>query len=97
LEAPVSEDVDFLQSVVHVLSETIRRETLGAAIRKSESWLRNVIATMQDAVVSIDRRKGPLVTPPVKSSNAKSTTSWRNGTRRNMTATSSPIAWLRYC
>jgi two-component system, LuxR family, sensor kinase FixL len=51
-----NEDVKFLESVAHVLSQSIARESSGAAIRKSESWLRNLIATTQDAVVSIDRR-----------------------------------------
>jgi PAS domain S-box-containing protein len=51
-----NEEVNFLKSVAHVLSETIDRRRSGAAIQKSESWLRNLIATTQDAVVSIDRR-----------------------------------------
>lgn len=51
-----NEEVNFLESVAHVLSETIDRRRSGAAIQKSESWLRNLIATTQDAVVSIDRR-----------------------------------------
>ena len=51
-----TEDINFLESVVHVLSQAIERRVSEVAIHKSESWLRNLVATTQDAVVSIDRR-----------------------------------------
>lgn len=51
-----AEDVHFLESVAHVLSEAIERTRREAAIERSESWLRSLIATTQDAVVAIDRR-----------------------------------------
>jgi two-component system sensor kinase FixL len=51
-----NEDIRFLESVAHVLSEAIERSRSELAIRRSESWLRNLVATTQDAVVSIDRR-----------------------------------------
>jgi len=51
-----NEDVHFLESVAHILSAAIQRATSESAIQKSEAWLRNLVATTQDAVVSIDRR-----------------------------------------
>ena len=51
-----NEDVHFLESVAHILSAAIQRGTSVSAIQKSEAWLRNLVATTQDAVVSIDRR-----------------------------------------
>lgn len=51
-----SEDVHFLESVAHILSAAIQRVTAESAVQKSEAWLRNLVATTQDAVVSIDRR-----------------------------------------
>lgn len=51
-----NEDVHFLESVAHILSAAIQRGTSESAIQKSEAWLRNLVATTQDAVVSIDRR-----------------------------------------
>jgi PAS domain S-box-containing protein len=51
-----SEDVRFLESVAHVLSQAITRNKEEAATRRSETWLRSLVATTQDAVVSIDRR-----------------------------------------
>jgi len=50
------DDVHFLESVAHILSEAIERTRREAAIERSESWLRSLIATTQDAVVAIDRR-----------------------------------------
>jgi PAS domain S-box-containing protein len=50
------EDINFLASVAHVLSQAIERRASELAIRKSESWLRNLVVTTQDAVVSIDQR-----------------------------------------
>ncbi|HXF76002.1 MAG TPA: PAS domain S-box protein, partial [Methylomirabilota bacterium] len=51
-----AEDIHFLEAVAHILSEAIERTRREAAIERSESWLRNLIATTQDAVVAIDRR-----------------------------------------
>lgn len=51
-----NEDAHFLESVAHILSAAIQRGTSESAIQKSEAWLRNLVATTQDAVVSIDRR-----------------------------------------
>lgn len=51
-----SEDVHFLESVAHILSEAMERARRETALRRSESWLRSLVATTQDAVVSIDRR-----------------------------------------
>jgi PAS domain S-box-containing protein len=51
-----TEDINFLESVAHVLSQTIERRVSELAIQKSESWLRNLVVTTQDALVSIDRR-----------------------------------------
>jgi PAS domain S-box-containing protein len=50
------EDIHFLESVAHILSAAIERRKSETTIQKSESWLRNLVATTQDAVVSIDRR-----------------------------------------
>lgn len=51
-----SEDIHFLEAVAHILSEAIERARHQAAVQRSESWLRSLIATTQDAVVAIDRR-----------------------------------------
>jgi PAS domain S-box-containing protein len=51
-----AEDINFLESVAHVLSQAIERRVSELAIQKSESWLRNLVGTTQDALVSIDRR-----------------------------------------
>jgi two-component system, LuxR family, sensor kinase FixL len=51
-----NEDIHFLESVAHILSEAIERSRSELAIQSSHSWLRSLIATTQDAVVSIDRR-----------------------------------------
>lgn len=50
------EDVNFLESVAQLLSQAIERRVSEVAVQKSELWLRNLVATTQDAVVSIDRR-----------------------------------------
>ena len=50
------EDINFMSSVAHVLSEAIERKRSELALQRSESWLRSLVATTQDAVVSIDRR-----------------------------------------
>ena len=51
-----SEDIHFLESIAHILSAAIQRGTAESTVQKSEAWLRNLVATTQDAVVSIDRR-----------------------------------------
>jgi two-component system sensor kinase FixL len=51
-----NEDIHFLESVAHILSEAIERSRSELAIQSSHSWLRSLIATTQDAVVSIDKR-----------------------------------------
>lgn len=51
-----TEQINFLESVAHVLSQAIGQRRSEAAIQRSESWLRHLVATTQDAVVSIDRR-----------------------------------------
>lgn len=51
-----TEDVNFLESVAQLLSQAIERRVSEVAVQKSELWLRNLVATTQDAVVSIDRR-----------------------------------------
>jgi two-component system sensor kinase FixL len=50
------EQITFLASVAHVLSQAIGQRRSEAAVQRSESWLRHLVATTQDAVVSIDRR-----------------------------------------
>jgi PAS domain S-box-containing protein len=50
------EQINFLASVAYVLSQAIGQRRSEAAIQRSESWLRHLVATTQDAVVSIDRR-----------------------------------------
>ncbi|MGH7796307.1 MAG: ATP-binding protein [Candidatus Binatia bacterium] len=50
------EHINFLDSVAHVLSQAIEQRRSESAIQRSESWLRHLVATTQDAVVSIDRR-----------------------------------------
>jgi two-component system sensor kinase FixL len=50
------EQINFLASVAHVLSQAIGQRRSEAAVQRSESWLRHLVATTQDAVVSIDRR-----------------------------------------
>lgn len=51
-----NEDIHFLESIAHVLSEAIERARFELVLQRSESWLRNLIATTQDAVLSIDRQ-----------------------------------------
>lgn len=51
-----ADDIYFLEAVANVLSEAIEQKNIEEKIQRSESWLRNLIATTQDAVVSIDRR-----------------------------------------
>lgn len=50
------DDIYFLEATANVLSAAIERRTSEEEMRRSESWLHNLIATTQDAVVSIDRR-----------------------------------------
>jgi PAS domain S-box-containing protein len=51
-----TDDIYFLEAVANVLSAAISREKSEEEMRRSESWLHNLIATTQDAVLSIDRR-----------------------------------------
>jgi PAS domain S-box-containing protein len=51
-----TEDVYFLEAVANVLSAAIERRTAEEKIERDEFWLRSLIATTQDAVLSIDRR-----------------------------------------
>jgi len=51
-----SDDVHFLEAVANVLSEAIHHKRAEEELERSVSWLRSLIATTQDAVVSIDRR-----------------------------------------
>lgn len=51
-----NEDLRFLESVAHILSRAIERKDAETVIQRSEAWLRSLVATTQDAVVSIDRR-----------------------------------------
>jgi GAF domain-containing protein len=51
-----NEDLNFLESVAYILSQAIERREEELATQRSEAWLRNLVATTQDAVVSIDRR-----------------------------------------
>jgi PAS domain S-box-containing protein len=50
------DDVNFLEAIAHMLYQAIERQRSEAAIQRSEAWLRHLVATTQDAVVSIDRR-----------------------------------------
>jgi PAS domain S-box-containing protein len=52
----VKDDVNFLEAVAHIASQVIEQRRSEAVIQRSESWLRHLVATTQDAVVSIDRR-----------------------------------------
>lgn len=51
-----AQDVNFLESVAHIVSQVIARKDEELAVQRSESWLRSLVAATQDAVVSIDRR-----------------------------------------
>jgi PAS domain S-box-containing protein len=49
-------DVQFLQAVANVLSQVIDHNRDLEEIRRNAKWLERLVATTQDAVVSIDRR-----------------------------------------
>ncbi|HEY7166204.1 MAG TPA: PAS domain S-box protein [Candidatus Binatia bacterium] len=49
------DDIYFLQSVANVLGVAIERKTDEEKLERNASWLRSLIATTQDAVISIDR------------------------------------------
>jgi two-component system sensor kinase FixL len=51
-----SDDVHFLETIANVLAEAIERKQAEDEIRRGTEWLRNLIDTTQDAVVSIDRQ-----------------------------------------
>jgi PAS domain S-box-containing protein len=50
-----TDDIHFLESVANVLSESIGRKNSEDEIQRRNSWLRSLIETTQDAVLSIDR------------------------------------------
>jgi two-component system, cell cycle sensor histidine kinase and response regulator CckA len=50
------DDVHFLEAVANMLSQAIENRHSLEEIRRSANWLERLIATTQDAVVSIDRR-----------------------------------------
>lgn len=50
------EDIKFLESIAHILSQAIARRDEESAIQRGEGWLRSLIEATQDAVLSIDRR-----------------------------------------
>jgi two-component system sensor kinase FixL len=49
-------DIYFLQSVANVLGVAIQRKKAEQDLHRNASWLRSLIATTQDAVISIDRQ-----------------------------------------
>ena len=49
-------DIFFLEAVANVLSAAIERRNAEQKIQQDEFWLRSLIATTQDAVLSIDRQ-----------------------------------------
>ena len=50
------DDVLFLQAVAHIVFQAIEHNRALDGIRRNATWLRRLIETTQDAVVSIDRR-----------------------------------------
>jgi two-component system, cell cycle sensor histidine kinase and response regulator CckA len=52
----VNDDIHFIQAIANTIGEMIERRQSEETLRRSDSWLRSLIATTQDAVVSIDRR-----------------------------------------
>jgi PAS domain S-box-containing protein len=50
-----NDDIYFLESVANVLSAAIERRWGEEEMSRSNSWLRNLIFTTQDAVIAIDR------------------------------------------
>jgi PAS domain S-box-containing protein len=50
------DDINFLEATAYMLYQAIEQHRSAAAIQRSEAWLRHLVATTQDAVVSIDRR-----------------------------------------
>jgi PAS domain S-box-containing protein len=51
-----TEDVHFLEAVANVLSDAIERKHAEEEIQRGAAWLRSLIDTTQDAVLSIDRQ-----------------------------------------
>jgi PAS domain S-box-containing protein len=49
-------DIHFLEAVANVLSDALERKRTEEEIRRSDAWLRSLIDTTQDAVLSIDRQ-----------------------------------------
>jgi two-component system, cell cycle sensor histidine kinase and response regulator CckA len=52
----VNDDIHFIQAIANTIGEMIERRQSEETLSRSDSWLRSLIATTQDAVVSIDRR-----------------------------------------
>ena len=52
----VNDDIHFIQAIANTLGEMIERRQSEETLSRSDSWLRSLIATTQDAVVSIDQR-----------------------------------------
>jgi PAS domain S-box-containing protein len=50
-----TDDIHFLEAVANVLSQAIERKRSEEEIHRRNSWLRSLIDTTQDAVLSIDR------------------------------------------
>ncbi len=51
-----TDDVHFLEAVANILSDAIERTQAEEEIRRGGAWLRSLIDTTQDAVISIDRQ-----------------------------------------
>jgi PAS domain S-box-containing protein len=51
-----TDDVHFLEAVANVLSDAIERKRAEEEIQRGGAWLRSLIDTTQDAVLSIDRQ-----------------------------------------
>jgi PAS domain S-box-containing protein len=50
------EDVNFFNSIAHILGETIERKEATRALQEREEEFRTLIATAQDAIVGLDER-----------------------------------------
>ena len=52
----VKDDIHFIQAIANTIGEMIERRQSEETLSRRDSWLRSLIATTQDAVVSIDRQ-----------------------------------------
>ncbi|MFQ6606876.1 MAG: PAS domain S-box protein, partial [Fidelibacterota bacterium] len=50
------EDINFFNSIAHILGETIERQKAAQALRESEEEFRTLIATARDAIIGLDER-----------------------------------------